>query len=89
MNEVRIFIELQGNNDGTISFTNGGGCCNNGQMKSFNSIKDAITDLNERVAVEYETMCKNKMEKKDGCNFRKTCKGCCPPIGICNKPWMD
>ena len=28
-------------------------------------------------------------EKKDGCNLRKTCKGCCPPIGICNKPWVN
>lgn len=25
---------------------------------------------------------------KDGCNLRKTCKGCCSPIGICNKPWI-
>ncbi len=28
-------------------------------------------------------------EIKDGCNLRKTCKGCCPPIGICNKPWVN
>ena len=26
---------------------------------------------------------------KDGCNLRKTCRGCFPPTGICNKPWVN
>lgn len=30
--EVRVFMELEKNSDGTISIRNGGGCCNNGQM---------------------------------------------------------
>ncbi len=54
--EVRVFMELEKNSDGTISIRNGGGCCNNGQMESFDSIADAIKDLEERVAIEYEKM---------------------------------
>lgn len=33
------------------------------------------------------TLCDTEI--KDGCHIRKTCKGCCPPIGICNKPWAN
>lgn len=54
--EVRVFMELEKNSDGTISIRNGGGRCNNGQMESFDSIADAIKDLEERVAIEYEKM---------------------------------
>lgn len=54
MNEVKVFLELEKNSDGTISIRNGGGRCNNGQMESFDSIADAIKDLEERVAIEYE-----------------------------------
>lgn len=53
MKEVRLFMELMLLDDGTISITNGGGVCNDGQMESFNSIADAIKDFNERAAVEY------------------------------------
>ena len=52
--EVKVFLELEKNSDGTISIRNGGGRCNNGQMESFDSIADAIKDLEERVAIEYE-----------------------------------
>lgn len=56
MNEVKVFLELEKNSDGTISIRNGGGCCNNDKMESFDSIADAIKDLEERVAIEYEKM---------------------------------
>lgn len=26
--------------------------------------------------------------EKDGCNIKKSCKGCYPPIEICNRPWV-
>lgn len=29
---------------------------------------------------------KNQLET-DGCNLKNTCRGCCPPYGICNRPW--
>lgn len=44
-----------------------------------------IRGLIIHVATKEET----DTEIKDGCNLRKTCKGCCPPIGICNKPWIN
>lgn len=53
MKEVRLFMELIRHDDGTISISNGGGICNDGQMESFDNIADAIKDFNERVGVEY------------------------------------
>lgn len=53
MKEVKLFMELMLLDDGTVTITNSGGVCNDGQMESFNKISDAIKDFNERVAVEY------------------------------------
>ena len=54
--EVRVFMELEKKSDGTIAMRKGGGCWNNGQIQSFDSIADAIKDLEERIAVEYTKM---------------------------------
>ena len=56
MNEVRVFLELIKLDNGKIMISTGGGICNNGQMESHNNLADAITDLNERVVVEYERL---------------------------------
>ena len=52
MAETRIFLELTKTN-GEVNISVGGGTCNNGQMEFHDDLTSAITDLNERVVVEY------------------------------------
>lgn len=52
-------------------------------LKDFKEINyDNAPDL---LAGMGDTLCDTEI--KDGCNL-KTCRGCCPPMGICNKPWV-
>lgn len=55
-----------------------------------NRIDEIIYKETQKAA--YEEKCEqgfvHQEQPNDGCNLRKTCKGCCPPIGICNKPWV-
>lgn len=56
-----------------------------------NRIDEIIYKETQKAA--YEEQCEqgfvHQEQPNDGCNLRKTCKGCCPPIGICNKPWVN
>lgn len=56
MDEVRVFLELIKLPNGEVQISTGGGICNDGQMETFDSIANAIKDLNERVVVEYTRM---------------------------------
>ena len=55
MNETSIFLELIKTN-GEVIISVGGGTCNNGQLNFHDDLTSAITDLNERVVVEYNLM---------------------------------
>lgn len=59
MKEVRVFLELVKLDNGEVMMSTGGGICNNGQMKSHDSIANAIEDLNDRVVVEYTRLTAN------------------------------
>jgi len=49
MKEQRIFIEIIEYEDGHRTYTVGGGTKNDGQMESFSTPADCLTELKERV----------------------------------------
>ena len=66
MDEVRVFLELIKLPNGEVQISTGGGVCNDGQMETFDSIANAIKDLNERVVVEYTRMAQSFNEEVKG-----------------------
>lgn len=50
MKEERIFIEITEMDDGSRLYAVGGGIKNNGQMESFNTPKECLDEIKNRVA---------------------------------------